>query len=245
MSKPTLRQSQISDYQKCPKCYYKKHVLGQVAQPNSKMTIGSACDAVMNSALISKMKGQQMSIAEATQFVADQMDQRKDGTDWFEDDFGQCKDHAVAVAAKIIGEVCLTIDPVVVQADFYIETDLPFDFVGTIDYIDKQRRVRDLKVTTRQGVSGYKINGAIQPAGYTFAAQCLIGEVNGFVIDRMTRPTIKIGAEYQPLVGTVTKEDINNFWETALDVWNAIQKGVFPRAFERSFYCDCGKAKAA
>lgn len=239
--KPTFRQSQIVDYQKCPKCYYRKYVLGMATPPNAKMTIGSSADAVMNAALIGKIGNTVMTVADGIDLAATEMDARKHETDWEDEDFGACKDHAVAVAAKLIGEVCPQIEPMAVQVDFRIETDLPFDFVGTIDYIDRQKRVRDLKVTTRSGASGYKVNGAIQPAGYTFAAKQLLGEVSGFVIDRMTRPTARIGAEYQPLAGIVTDQDMTMFWETALDVWTAIQKGVFPRAFERSYFCDCKK----
>lgn len=237
--KPALRQSQIVAYQKCPKCYYRRYIQKIEVPPTSKMTMGTTVDVVMNEALKAKMAGQMYELNHAIEVAAQDFENRKDTTEWDGDEFGTRKDDVVAAVKCVITEMVPHIEPIVVQADFKIETDLPFDYTGTIDYIDKERRVRDLKVTTRQGLHGYQISGEIQPAGYIFAAQHLFGCTDQFIYDRIARLPGKRQAEYKPLHGTVSARDIEKFWETAMDVWRAIQAGVFPRSYERTFFCDC------
>jgi hypothetical protein len=240
MKKPTLRQSQIKDYQICPACYERKHLLGISEPPSSKMTTGSAVDAVMNMALTLKMLGQECSIEQVSDLASHEMDRRRIETYWDGDDFGIFKDDAIAASKLLLTTIVPSIQPVAVQVDFIVETDLPFNLEGTMDYIDSDGNIRDLKITTKQGLRMYSVNDDIQTACYTFAAEHLTGKKpKGFVLDRIARIPGKKLAEYHPLVGVVTEEDINQFFKTAKAVWNGIQQGIFPRAHSSSFMCKC------
>jgi hypothetical protein len=232
----------ITDYQKCPKCFHRKHILNVPFYPTSKMTTGSSVDSVMNMALNAKKSGAVYTVEEGLDHVCREMDHRRIETDWQGDDFGKFKDDAIAATKLLIEQVVPNISPLEVQLPFTIQTNLEFDIEGTIDYLDANGFVRDLKVTTRQGLNGYSINDNIQTACYTIAAQGLENFTpKGFILDRVVRPTKTLPAEYHPLEGVVTQNDIKEFWDAARDVWNGIQKEVFNRTYAGSFYCHCKK----
>lgn len=239
MNKPTLRHSQIQDYQKCPGCYEVKWLLGVRTQASSKMSIGTAVDAVQNFNLTQKITtGTDISSEQAGDMAATEVEKLKADTDW-EGEFDQSKDVAVQVAQFLITEVSPLIKPVAVQLSFKIETDLPFDIAGTIDYIDADGRVRDLKVTSKSGLNYYQIENGLQSAAYWFAQEALTGKTpTSFVFDCVLRPDSKNKISYKPLEGIVSKDSINHFWKCAVHAHKGIQAGSFMPAWSAAWWCD-------
>ncbi len=242
MAKPVYRQSMIKEYRKCPKCCERRYVKGFVQPPNYKMTMGSSLDAVLNEALERKIKGEPlMSLGEASDLAAEEMSRRRIETAWEGEDFNLCRDHTIKAASQVIANVVPKIDPLYTQLDVLVETNLPFNISSTIDVLDKAHRVRDLKFTTARGKQFYQVNDDIQSACYTIAVEALTGiRPKSFVFDLVVRSEAKSGGiTYSPVEGTVTEEDIFDFWEAAQDLHNSMVSGVFPRT--DSHLCECRK----
>lgn len=245
-----LRQSHINEFLRCRLAYYAKYVLDLKYQPNAKMTLGSIVDAIQNVAYQRKIEGTEMSTEEALDLASQEFTKRFHETNWGKDNPSIYKDDSIATTEVFMREVYPRVIPLSVQEEWYVQTSGPYDLTGTFDVVsatfvgpatklslvreNPPVYLRDLKITTRTGVSQYSINRSVQTALYTFAYRSLYKkQPSGFVLDTILRPTRKktgdrsMKAEYRPVIGAVDSHDEEWLFEIFDGVYKDIVAGSF------------------
>lgn len=243
MSKPTMRQSTITSFKKCGKYYYFNNIAKLPSLNPPKMLLGTVLDAVNNANLLSKKTtGVDLSAEELKELAVNIVESRRNEANWNADkelpNADVMKDHSVKLVETYLTHVAPTIDPLEVQAHFRIETDLEYDFEGTIDVIDKNGMVRDLKVTTSKSVRFYSLESSIQAALYTYAYKNHYKkDPVGFQFDLMVRATKTKPSKYEATAGQVTDDQINVMFEMAQEVHEDIRDGRFRMTSDMTWWC--------
>ena len=227
--RPKYHQSEIKMFLMCGLSWQYRYV-DKIRMPGSAAAmIGSVVDTGVSANLAQKVSsGIDLPVEQVLDVCATDFEKRAQETVWDEDDQpGPSKDAALSVLKFHHLHVAPLIQPVTVQEQFVIETDAGYDLGGAIDYTDKAGFIGDTKTASRQKASSYSVNGAFQPALYSYAYNAIRGEpAKGFRFDIITRPTVKLGPEYKPISGQVTEADHAWLFNGITAVHKAIQAGV-------------------
>lgn len=203
-------------------------------------SIGSSADAAISANLAQKVKsGVDLPLGEVLEICSKDFNERAKDTIWDEEDTaGPAKDSVIACVKLHHEIIAPKIIPATVQEEFVIETDAGFDLAGTIDLTETSGVIVDTKTSSRQRASSHVIERAFQPAMYDFAFRAIKAKLSaGFRFDVITRPTVRLPAEYKPVIGQVTEADHEWLFNAIGETDKAIKAGVALPAPEGSWFC--------
>lgn len=235
MTKPKYHQSEIKDYLKCGLYHQFRYRDGLRSPSMSAATVGNTVDSTVNHILGQKIKGETTTLEEALDVASANFEAMRPGTVWDESP-DQMKNSSMSIVKLFVIQVAPGIQPMTVQENFKIETE-HYDLGGTFDYTDIHGYLGDIKTASPTRAKQHVVNGASQPAMYTYAYTALRGTPpKGFKFDIMTRVT-NGSPQYIPILGVVTQADQEFFFQTVNAVHKAIQAGVAVPAPEGSWWC--------
>lgn len=244
MERAKYSQSELKTFLKCGKMWEFRYLKGMKTPPSAALTLGSSVDTAVTANLTHKLEtGQELSAEAVLDEFSTDFDQRKNETDWQDDDAGAQKDIGAELVKVHHREAAPLIDPATVQENFVIETDAGYDLEGVMDLTEKSGVIVDVK-TSRTAYEENSIDRAFQPALYDFAyEQTRKKPAEGFRYDVLVKPTARKPPRLQRVEGKVSACDREWLFETISQVHKAIRSGVALPAPEGSWYCSpkwCG-----
>lgn len=233
-------QSEIKTFLMCGKKWEFQYVQKIRKPKRAAASIGNSVDTAVSANLAQKVtSGKDMVLGEMLEICSKDFDDRVKEIIFDEEDKpGESKD-AVIACTKLHHEVVSPrIKPQTVQEEFVIETDAGYDLGGTLDLTDTSGLIIDTKTSSRQRATSHIVEKSFQPAMYDYAYQAINGKPStGFRFDVITRPTVRLPAEYKPVEGKVVEADHEWLFNSIGEVDKAIRAGVALPAPEGSWNC--------
>lgn len=241
-SMPQYRQTEIKMFQKCGKQWEFRYVLGLTIPPTASQTLGSAVDAGVSQNFAQKIESKtDLPLQEVLDVYSQSFETRAKETDWKwsgENKHAQ-KDLGVKLVEIYQKTIAPQIQPVTVQETFWLPTDAGYAVTGTMDVVDDNDIVRDIK-TSKNRYSPNSISKSIQPALYDYAFENTRNRKSkGFVFDVL----VKASPQSQVVAGEVSLSDREWLFDTISNMHRAIQAGVALPAPEGAWWCSpkwCG-----
>lgn len=238
---PEYHQSSIGMFQKCPRQYMFRYMMGLVLPPKSALTLGRALDKGSGHNFEQKIKTRQdLPVNEVLDVYSTTFDKEATQTDWDGDDAGEQKDLGIKMLKVFHEQAAPKIQPVTVQEGFRLETDQGYAIGGTFDIVDESKNIRDTK-TSKTNYDEDAVSTSVQASVYDFAYEATRGEKpSGFIFDVVTKHKVP---RYQEVTGQVSENQRNILFESIKIMHSQIQRGEFQYAPEGSWWCSkswCG-----
>lgn len=239
-NRPAYHQSQIQMALKCLKQYNFRYVKGVKKRPSAALTIGTSVDYGNNMNLVQKITSKNdlplSDVMDATSTKFDEL--AKDTSFDGECDASKSKDFAMKLIRAHQEKLAPKIQPIAVQKYFkLIHKDWEYDLAGTIDYIEINGVVVDLK-TSKDYYALNCISRAIQPAMYDLAYQAIFKKKSAsFRYDVLIKPTKLLPARVQQVSDRVTEDDRSWLLSTIENVHRALEAGIETPAPEGAWWC--------
>lgn len=233
--KPVYRQSAIATFLRCGLRYYHEYIAGIERVPSGALTLGSALHKATGHLMAEKAATKQtLPLEMVLDIFSHQYDGYAEDTDFGDESRGHLKDIGAKCVEIYYREAAPFIDPVSVEEEFVLETDLDYDVKGTIDLIDADGLVRDTK-TTGAKYPDDAVFGKLQPAMYDWAYEATRGKKStGFVYDVLVKTKKPY---YQKVTGTITDPQRDFLFQTINTMHASIQAGIFNPAPDDAWYC--------
>lgn len=235
---PEYHQSSIIMFQKCPRQYMYRHLMGLRLPPNAPVTMGRAVHIGTDANFEQKIDTKtDLSVQEVLDAYSTAFDKEAPITDWEGEDSGKLKDQGALMLKVFHEKAAPNIQPVTVQQGFRLETDQGYALAGTFDVVDDKNNIRDTK-TSKANYEEDAISTSIQAAVYDFGFESMHGKKpNAFVFDVITKHK---EPRYQEVSGQVSDTQRNILFETIKIMHSQIQRGEFQYAPEGAWWCSKG-----
>lgn len=221
-----LSPSQITTYTLCPRQYWWKYVVGEVAPPRGATVQGTAAHSAAQAALVHRMaNGEDLAPDAVRDAAATAFDLAIPEADLAVDEEpGALKDEAVALAGLWAREVAPLLSPVAVEERFSVDID-GIEVVGYLD-VRELDGVADLKTVGRAPAED-AAEKSMQFALYAIAAEA----AHGMFAPEVRADYLVRGRQPRHVRQTVTLPEgrLAATEETVRDVAAAIESGLFPR----------------
>lgn len=226
LPKAYLSPSQITTYMQCPRLYYWRYVLGEIAPPRGATVQGTATHRAAQAALIHRMTtGERMSTEEVQDAAAGAFDAGIPEADLaIDEEQGALKDEAVGLAALWLEKVEPLLHPVAVEERWEIEVD-GIPVVGYMD-VREEDGICDLKTVGRSPEAD-QAEKSVQFALYAIAGEACHGmfapEIRADYLVKNKTPKHIRQALTLPEGRLAAAED------AVVEVAEAVSAGRFPR----------------
>lgn len=241
----TLRTSLLKMFLRCPAQCFFRYFKGLVVLPRSFATLGSSTHTTAEHANKYKLKkGRDEKLSVLQDVFFDDFKKRKKTTWWLKsekpEDFE--KEGIYRIVPAYRKEVATIVEPLYVEEPFLIDIpDRKLQITGTMDLVEKDHTIRDLKTKKRspqwdEAIKSFQ--GKSYRAGYMYKFH---KDPKGFVLDCIVRKK-EIEVMTTKLVKP-SEKDYNEFRETAIMVGECIRKGLFYPRREGNYFCSphaCG-----
>jgi len=226
-----LSVTQVNSYLRCPRSYYYRYIEGLIKPPAGVMVLGKAYHEAVAYDLNHRIIGEIISADELSDTFSTswerQVNNKKtsededelefDSIDWGDNEPGKLKDDGISLAKMYQERVAPSLQPIMVEEREQYNIDgIPFVLIR--DVVEKSGQTRDHKVKARR-FSELDLKQDLQPTAYTK------GQFP-FIFDIALRQK-NLAIESVPVART--QQDWDWFVLQVKDVWEAIQKGNFPR----------------
>lgn len=240
----TLRTSLLKTYLKCPAQAYFRYFKGLIVLPRSYTTMGTCTHlAAEHANKYKREKGKEAKLSVLQDVFHESWKEKAKATQFTKDedpnDFD--KEGVKKLIPTYHEKIHKRIEPLYVEEPFQIQIDSTLIVTGTIDLVETDNMIRDLKTKQRapkwdealksfQGRSyraGYKTKFKKEPEG--FILDCLIRNREPEVIT--TKPV------------PYTDKDYQEFLVTVKQIATCIRLGIFYPQRENNYFCSpnsCG-----
>lgn len=230
--------SDVNMYLRCPKQWEFRYVYGLKLPPSGALVQGSAVHGGAEVGLNHKIEtGEDMPMDDVLDAVSTTFDGLAVDAEFGEDNPGELKDQAIDLGRTWRNEVAPKIVPVAVEMEWELTID-DVTYLGYIDVVDAEGRVRDLKTSARKPSADILANH-LQAQSYALAISAQAGEIPEVAFDYV----VKTKAPYaETRSAQYTERQLEIVAETVLDVTKGIRAGVFPRSTD-GWWCSpkfCG-----
>lgn len=234
------RQSELKDYLDCGLRYQFKHIDKIETLTSFVVAGGLAVDKAVSANLTQKIhSGLDMPSEQVIQIAVDETENLKEKIMLQQ---GERLDVLRSIVAKMTkfyqDHVAPTIKPAAVQDTFSADLTNEYGITGTMDLIDADGNVRDLKTASSQRVKSYIVNGTLQPAMYWFGHLIKYGKYpKKFIFDIIKRPKLGEESAYIKTEGEVKDTDMGMLMYTIESAHKGIKAGVALPAAEGGYKC--------
>ena len=229
--------SQYEAFKACGRAYEFKYVKDLRPQPSPAMARGTAIHAGVESALIAKKEGREVTYEAMAALVSDSFDKAKeDITEWGEDEAGKLKDTALSLYRVYHVTALPKMAPIEIEEPFVVKVG-SVTVRGIIDLVDHEKDhpgdpgkivIADLK-TSASKWSQNDVDKDTQLSLYT----AVKGQINARIDNLVSTKT----PAYHRLPTVRGPSDHRNLTEDYEQTVDLIKTGVFPMTAMDSWKC--------
>jgi len=163
-----LSHTQVQMFVRCPQQYEYRYLRGLKVPPGAGLVKGKAYDFVCNADYTEKMKtGKDIRLSEWRDLAAEgwkaAMDDSGGEVNWGSKDAGSTQHELSGHVVRFFADIAPNVHPVAVQQQVERE-----GFLGYIDVIDDETRIRDNKAKGKM-MGGHEPDKDLQPTAYAYA----------------------------------------------------------------------------
>lgn len=244
LPKGTFSHSQYSLYQRCPKAYYFRYVMGFSSPPPALAHKGKTVHAGVERAHLHKMKtNESPDLNQMKAFVADEFDAGKDEVEWGEESSGKIKDSAINSYAVYHTRALPKVHPEAAEQAFVFYLD-QIPIVGYIDLID---RVTEENVTSEVEDPGQLVVADLKVSSSSWSQSDIDKDTQFTLYSRVLGiPTVRVdnlvNLKGGPAFKQLTSKRDGRTYLTLLDhmveTVDMIKKGNFPKTAIDNWSCN-------
>lgn len=236
---PLITQSFLNMFADCPYAAFRRYVQGEIVPPGIAAIQGSAADAAVTLGADSVIKtGIDAPLSDKKDIAATMFDEgSKNALIHKDDDLPSLKDETISLVALHHIQVAKTLQPVETQKGIIIKGP-EYDLAGTLDLVETNNLISDLKTSGRAGQ--YPEKGFLQKEMYTKLYKEETGQTpTGFRFDVLVKTKVpkveRVLVKPEENNPGVLEHMINS---TMIELKNGLETGVWRIAAPGHWRCE-------